>query len=51
MSGDIKKLEGDDGLYRLRVGDYRVLFELHGKSMEVILVEVTDAGNRGEIYK
>ncbi|MGM9937989.1 MAG: type II toxin-antitoxin system RelE/ParE family toxin [Candidatus Ornithomonoglobus sp.] len=51
VSGDIKKLEGEDGLYRLRVGDYRVLFELHGKSMEVILVEVTDAGNRGEIYK
>ncbi|AMQ21706.1 type II toxin-antitoxin system RelE family toxin [Geobacillus sp. JS12] len=26
--GDIKKLKGQDGLYRLRVGTYRVLFRI-----------------------
>ena len=45
---DIKRLKGYDGLYRLRVGDYRILYTVdHGK----LIVCVVDAGNRGEIYK
>ncbi len=28
LSGDVKKLKGSTNEYRLRVGDYRVLFEL-----------------------
>ena len=45
---DIKWLKGYDGLFRLRVGDYRILYTVdHGK----LIVCVVDAGNRGEIYK
>ena len=45
LEGDIKKLQGTDG-YRLRVGDFRVLFDVNG-----IIIDIIDIGNRGQIYK
>jgi mRNA interferase RelE/StbE len=47
-NGDIKKLKGIDEIYRLRVGDFRVLFEKNDKELIIIVVDV---GNRGQIYK
>ena len=47
---DIKELKGkkNKGLYRLRVGDYRVVYTIdNGK----LIICVVDAGNRGDIYK
>lgn len=44
--GDVKKLQGRDG-YRLRVGDYRILFDYH--TFEVLYIEKID--NRGQVYK
>lgn len=49
-TGDIKRLQGkkSKGMYRLRVGTYRVIFTVdNGK----LVVHVIDAGNRGDIYK
>ncbi len=47
-SGDIKPLEGHKGLYRLRVGDYRIIYTIdNGK----LIICVVDAGTRGDIYK
>lgn len=44
---DIKQLKGYEGLFRLRVGSYRVIYTVdNGK----LVVCVIDAGNRGEIY-
>ena len=43
--GDIKKMSGIDDLYRLRVGDYRVLFT---KDYDIIKIE--KIGSRGDIY-
>lgn len=43
--GDIKSLTGKDG-YRLRVGSYRVLFDI----MDAKII-VYDIGPRGQIYK
>jgi mRNA interferase RelE/StbE len=45
---DIKKLKGHDGLLRLRVGEYRIIYTVdHGE----LIVYVIDAGNRGQVYK
>ena len=35
FSGDIKKLKGYDNRYRLRVGDYRVMFTLVKNDIQV----------------
>lgn len=42
----VKKLAGRDG-YRLRVGDWRVLYLLDGGRLRVL---VTEIGPRGDIY-
>jgi mRNA interferase RelE/StbE len=46
FSGDVKKLRGSKNEYRLRVGHYRVLFELEGKRIVVYTV-----GPRKDIYQ
>jgi mRNA interferase RelE/StbE len=43
--GDVKKLQGRSG-YRLRVGDFRVIFDRAGNVLCIIKID-----NRGEIYK
>lgn len=44
---DIKALKGTNGVFRLRVGEYRVIYTVdNGK----LVVYVIDAGNRGQIY-
>lgn len=46
-SGDIKKLEGTSGKYRLRVGSYRIIYTVdHGQ----LIVCIVDAGNQGQVY-
>ena len=46
--GDVKKLKGMNEVYRLRVGDFRVIFE---KNDDELIIVVIDIGNRGQIYK
>jgi len=46
LSGNVKKLKGASDEYRLRIGDYRVLFELEGRRATVYAV-----GNRRDIYR
>ena len=43
--GDVKKLQGTNG-YRLRVGDFRVLFDRDGNIIYIEKIE-----NRGQVYK
>ncbi|MFJ9697675.1 type II toxin-antitoxin system RelE/ParE family toxin [Kitasatospora sp. NPDC101183] len=45
---DVKKLTGNDDLYRLRVGDYRAVYQLRG---DVLLVLVVHVGHRREVYR
>lgn len=47
--GDIKQMKGAKGrgLFRLRVGDYRVIYSVDNGAL---IVFVVDAGNRGQIY-
>jgi mRNA interferase RelE/StbE len=45
--GDIKLLAGKKDMYRLRVGDYRVIYTLHDNTLTITVV---NAGNRGQVY-
>ncbi len=48
FEGDLKAMRGHENLFRLRVGDFRILYTVdHGK----LIVCVIGAGNRGDIYK
>lgn len=42
----VKKLKGQEG-YRIRVGDYRVMYSIFDN---VLLVEVVKVGQRGNFY-
>lgn len=44
-SGDVKKLQGN-GKYRLRVGDFRIIFNHDG---HIIMIEKIDG--RGQVYR
>ncbi len=46
--GDIKAMKGYDGFFRLRVGDYRVIYSVNN---DILLVQVVEVGNRGDVYK
>ncbi len=45
--GDVKPLQGSKGSYRLRVGDWRILFSY--PEDDIILIE--KIGPRGDVYK
>ena len=44
---DVKKLKGRDA-WRIRVGDYRVIYEIHDRVLQIIVITV---GHRREIYR
>lgn len=45
--GDRKQMKGHLGFFRLRVGDYRIIYTVDNGQL---IVRVVDAGNRGQIY-
>ena len=45
---NVKKLAGHDDRYRLRVGDYRLVYDVHDEQIVVLVVGV---GHRREIYQ
>ena len=44
----IKKLAGEENFYRLRVGDYRIIYQIQEKRLIVLVVGV---GHRAEVYR
>ena len=44
---DVKKLKGRDA-WRIRVGDYRVIYEIHDRLLQIIVITV---GHRRGIYR
>ena len=49
---DIKRLKGTIiPQYRMRIGSYRVIFNVTKESIKVNSIYVEKAGSRGEIYK
>ena len=47
-AGDTKPLQGYNNYFRLRVGDYRIIYSIDNGRL---IINVIDAGNRGQIYK
>ena len=45
--GDVKPLKGTDKK-RLRVGDYRIIYEQYEETYRIIVIS---ADNRGDVYK
>ena len=45
LEGDIKKMQNTVG-YRLRIGSFRIIFDVNG-----VIIDIIDIGNRGQIYK
>ena len=44
----VKALTGEPGTFRLRVGDYRVLYEIHDDELVVLVLKI---GHRREVYR
>jgi len=44
----VKKLRGEDDLYRVRVGDYRVVYTIADERLVVLVVNL---GHRKDIYE
>jgi mRNA interferase RelE/StbE len=44
---DVKKLKGREG-WRIRVGDYRVIYSINDRELLILIVQV---GHRGDVYR
>lgn len=43
-----KKLSGSENAFRIRVGDYRILYEIYGN---LLIIEVIKIGHRRDVYR
>lgn len=48
LPSGVKKLSGEQNTYRIRVGNYRIIYEIHHK---IILIQVLKIGDRKEVYR
>ncbi|MEC4888934.1 MAG: type II toxin-antitoxin system RelE/ParE family toxin [Nitrospira sp.] len=44
----VKKLAGEDDLYRIREGDYRIIYTIRDKELIILVVKI---GNRKDVYR
>ena len=44
----VKKLSGEENLYRVRVGDYRIIYQVRDRELVVLVLKI---GHRREIYR
>jgi mRNA interferase RelE/StbE len=42
------KLQGEEELYRVRVGDYRIVYQIQDRQLVVLVVQI---GHRREVYR
>ncbi len=45
---DMNKLKSSDDLYRIRIGDYRVIYQIHD---DIRIVRVTRVARRNKAYR
>jgi mRNA interferase RelE/StbE len=44
----VEKLAGEDGIYRVRSGNFRILYTIHDKALVVLVIRI---GDRKEVYR
>ena len=44
----ITKMKGDNPFHRIRVGDYRIIYEIQG---DILLIVILKIGHRKEVYR
>ncbi|MBI2974395.1 MAG: type II toxin-antitoxin system RelE/ParE family toxin, partial [Deltaproteobacteria bacterium] len=44
----IKKLKGADALYRTRLGDYRLVYEIREDALIIVVIKI---GHRKDVYR
>jgi mRNA interferase RelE/StbE len=44
----VKILQGEDGLFRIRVGNYRIIYQIQDQILEVVIIRI---GDRKDIYR
>jgi mRNA interferase RelE/StbE len=44
----VKALQGNDSIFRIRVGDYRILYTIEDRARVVLVIRI---GHRREIYR
>jgi mRNA interferase RelE/StbE len=42
------KMKGDNPFHRIKVGDYRIIYEIHG---DILLIVILKIGHRKEVYR
>jgi mRNA interferase RelE/StbE len=47
FEGDIKQLKNQNNRFRLRLGDFRIIYSVFN---DILLVEILKIGSRGDIY-
>ncbi|WP_414702860.1 type II toxin-antitoxin system RelE family toxin [Proteiniphilum sp. UBA1028] len=47
-SGNVKALKGVSGYYRLRVADYRVIYELNNNMLVILIIDIN---HRKDVYR
>jgi mRNA interferase RelE/StbE len=43
-----RKLSGEESTYRVRQGNYRIIYEIHGKILTILILKI---GHRKDIYR
>lgn len=43
----VKKLKGADSLYRIHIGDYRVVYEVNNNKLKILVIKI---GHRKDVY-
>jgi len=44
----VERLQGEADLYRVRVGDYRIVYQVESKALVVLVVRI---GHRRDVYR
>lgn len=44
----VKKLAANEDLYRIRIGDYRIIYQIQDRQLVILLLKI---GHRREIYQ